>query len=84
MITTYYLLNKVTIVNNNEVESQLKKQLIYSTILLIPALYIVSKIALPSKFILMIGDHAQDNTYFDAFKCSFYGLISGLIIGYVT
>ena len=84
MITTYYLLNRVNIVNNSEVESQLKRQLIYSTVLLIPALFIMAYIGLPTKFALMVGDHAQDNTYFDAFKCSLYGLVSGLIIGYVT
>lgn len=62
----------------------MKKQLTYSTVLLIPALYIVAYIALPSKFGIMIGEHLQENTYIDAFKCSLYGLVSGLIIGYVT
>ena len=66
-----------------EVEKSLKKQLIYSTLLLLPALWMLSSWLIP-QFKFPIAGTAQGKTYWDVFLCLSLGLVGGLIIGYVT
>jgi inorganic pyrophosphatase len=66
-----------------EVERSLKKQLIYSTVLLLPILWIASYLFL-NNFKIMINGTNFEKHYNHPFICLSLGLIGGLIIGYVT
>lgn len=66
-----------------EVERDLKKQLVYSTLLLLPALWVTSYLFMPA-FRISIGDTKMDKNYNHPFLCLALGLIGGLIIGYAT
>jgi Na+/H+-translocating membrane pyrophosphatase len=65
------------------VEKELKKQLIYSTLLLLPTLWITSYLFIHS-FKISINGTSYDKTYNHPFICLSLGLVGGLIIGYVT
>ena len=66
----------------SDVEKVLKYQLIISTILLIPGIFLVAEIALPPTFTFAALNH--EVTRIQACICSLCGLISGFIIGIVT
>lgn len=84
ILTTWYLIRMKHIQDSTEVEPSLKAQLVWSTVLLVPVLWLTSYICLPEKFIMMGGDGLVEHSYFDAYKCSLYGLLAGFIIGYFT
>lgn len=66
----------------SDVEKVIKYQLIISTALLIPALFLVSFFVLPSTFTFKGIDHEVTNI--QVFICSLCGLISGFLIGIIT
>jgi len=70
-------------VTKKNVESKLKQQLIFSTILMtiliVPALYV-----LPEVTRIEFGSYLYNSSRMDMFACIVSGLWSGLIIGYVT
>ena len=69
----------------SDVERQIKLQLIISTILMIPVLVGLSFGTLPETFCLgTCTDESQYTTNWDAFWCSFAGLIGGFLIGLIT
>jgi Na+/H+-translocating membrane pyrophosphatase len=84
VLITWYLIRMRHLQDSKEVEPALKGQLIWSTILLVPVLWLTSYVCLPSKFAMLVGDGAVEHSYFDAYKCSLYGLLAGFIIGYFT
>lgn len=47
IVVTYFITEGSDITQDNQVESELKKQLVYSTIVLIPCLYILAKSSFP-------------------------------------
>lgn len=55
MLTTYYLIRKQFVVDNRQVEPALKGQLIWSTVLLVPTLWVTCWFALPEKFSMIVG-----------------------------
>jgi len=60
-------------------------QLVISTVILTPCLYLAASLSLPAQFNLgvnVFSDHTS--TPYDAFICTFTGLVAGLIIGYFT
>jgi len=63
------------------VSDVLKYQLLISTILATPALYLAAYITLPER---IYGFVEVDRTPYDAWICTLFGLWSGMIIGYVT
>lgn len=60
----------------------LKKQLIYSTLLLIPVLYLAAELTLPEKLTGLRMDRVRHPWH--AWLCTLLGLVSGLTIGIVT
>jgi hypothetical protein len=56
----------------------LKYQLVISSVLLTPLLYLAAIISLPSNF----KNDGKDNTPVQAFVCTLVGLWGGFIIGY--
>lgn len=66
----------------SDVERVIKYQLIISTALLIPGLFLVSFFCLPDKFTFAGMDHEVTNI--EIFFCALCGLISGFLIGMIT
>lgn len=64
-----------------KVQNTLKGQLFYSTIILIPTLWLAGYICLPDR---IVGLAYTERTHWYAFYCCIFGLISGLIIGLIT
>jgi inorganic pyrophosphatase len=85
IVVTYIITEGNEIEHSIEVEGELKKQLVYSTILLIPGLYILAKSSFSSEFIFIGNDGVPQHRIFtDIFGCISVGLIAGMIIGYAT
>lgn len=61
----------------------MKKQLVYSTIILLPVLWFISSAYL-SHFKFTINKKTESRTGGGVFLCVALGLVGGLIIGYVT
>ena len=60
------------------------KELIYSTVLLIPCLWVATyTVFTPFKYVHHDGS-VEDKNYSDIFFCIIFGLIAGLIVGYFT
>ena len=66
----------------SDVERVIKYQLIISTALLIPAIFLTAYFVLPSTFTFKHVDHSVTNI--EVFICALCGLISGFLIGIVT
>jgi inorganic pyrophosphatase len=66
----------------SDVEKVIKYQLIISTGLLIPTLFLVAFLTLPDTFKFAGSD--REITNINMFVCSLFGLISGFVIGVVT
>lgn len=66
----------------SDVEKVIKFQLIISTVLLIPGLFLVAFFVLPSSFTFTGMSHEVTNI--QVFICSLCGLLSGFLIGVVT
>lgn len=66
----------------SDVEKVIKYQLIISTGLLIPSLFLVAFLTLPDTF--KLGGSDREITNIEMFVCSLFGLVSGFIIGAVT
>lgn len=85
IVISYLIAEGKEIEHGAEVEGELKQQLILSTGVLIPCLYIIAKSAFPHPFKFISNDltvHNKDAA--DVFGCTAFGLVAGLIIGYVT
>jgi H(+)-translocating pyrophosphatase len=85
MVTWMFATNQDTcckIQRFSDVEKVIKYQLIISTILLIPALFLVAFFVLPSTFTFAGIGHEVTNI--EVFVCSLCGLLSGFLIGIVT
>lgn len=69
-----------------QVEEALKLQLISTTVLMIPAIYIASNMFLPSEFSLQstVGTKVFSLHPWEAWLCVCMGAVGGLIIGLVT
>jgi H(+)-translocating pyrophosphatase len=81
-ITSLVALTVMKPTSADKVENTLKWQLIISTVLMTPVLYLCAYVCLPAKYYFV---YAQIHcTYLDAFYCAICGLWSGLIIGIFT
>lgn len=78
-VTTFAATNFMTVDQNDKIESTLKWQLIISSILLTPLLYLAAEVSLPNTFVI-IADKTSTPT--DAFVCSVLGLWGGFLIGW--
>jgi len=86
LLSSFIATDLKTVKAENEVESALKIQLIATTILMIPAVYFVSIVYLPSSFDLQatVGDAVFTLHPWEATTCVAMGTVGGLIIGLVT
>ncbi len=85
ILVSLVALHVTTVTEKEKVESTLKIQLILSTVLLTPALYILQIFCLPEKFEF---DQGEGNFLklenFQVSVCCIIGLWAGMIIGYFT
>ena len=87
LITSFFATNFMKVDEPCVIESTLKMQLVISTILMTPAVYIAAKICLPAQFEFppeyTIGLKNVRSDW-HAVACTISGLWGGLIIGYIT
>lgn len=81
-VTSFFATHIMKVDQNEKIESTLKYQLVISTILLTPLLYLAAHIAMPEGLSFM--DKSLDTIKNKAFICSLLGLWGGLIIGFQT
>lgn len=86
LICSFIATNIMPVKSENQVEQALKIQLISTTILMIPCIYVASAHFLPESFAIAktVGTDMLDITPFSATLCVSMGAIGGLIIGLVT
>lgn len=82
LITTLFAFFLMKPTSVDKVESCLKWQLIISTVLMTPVLFLLAYFCLPYSFTFAEGGFTCK--YYYAFFCTISGLWSGLIIGIVT
>jgi len=82
--TTFFATNFMAIVDPSDVQKVIKYQLIISTLLATPVLYILTVIGLPSEFTIGHEENAKIVKSYYCFFCAAAGLWSGLTIGYIT
>lgn len=82
LITTLFAFTVMRPNSADKVENCLKWQLIISTILMTPVLFLIAYFCLPATFSFTEG--GLNCKYYHAFFCTMSGLWSGLIIGIVT
>jgi H(+)-translocating pyrophosphatase len=75
-----------TVKQEKDVENALKIQLISTTVLMIPAVYLAAETFLPSEFSLQktVGSGILTLQPWQAFICVIMGAVGGLIIGLIT
>eukprot|EP00455_Lapot_gusevi_P028470 TRINITY_DN3040_c0_g2_i1.p1 TRINITY_DN3040_c0_g2~~TRINITY_DN3040_c0_g2_i1.p1 ORF type:complete len:743 (-),score=324.90 TRINITY_DN3040_c0_g2_i1:111-2339(-) len=82
LLTTFFSTHLFVVKTKADVEPSLKRQLIVSTVLMTPVLYLLTSQFLPSSFYLT-ADHTNVKNW-HVFFCVACGLWSGLIIGFTT
>jgi len=83
-ITSFFATHFMVVKEKKDIEPSLKRQLIISTLLMTPMLYLVSIVYLPETFVIGTGSHAKNVRNYYMFFCSACGLWTGLLIGYTT
>ena len=84
LCTTFFATNVMAIVEPKDVQKVIKYQLIISTLLATPILYIITIFGLPSQFNIGIEADLKVVKSYYCFFCAACRLWSGLIIGYFT
>jgi H+-translocating diphosphatase len=84
IITSFLATHLLGVNEPTDVERTLKIQLIVSTILMTPFLYLISMCCLPDSFVFAEVKEGGHVTSFYAFVCTVLGLWSGLSIGILT
>lgn len=88
IITSFFAINIMIVDKKEKIEVTLKYQLIISTILLLPTIFLVSHYCLPPKFSFVSGFGANTVEIFatrnGVMACAICGLCCGLVIGYLT
>jgi len=80
IITTFAATHLTKVTRNEMIEPTLKRQLLISTVLMTPVLYVLTDVFLPSEFDIA-GKKVKNWAVFVSGAC---GLWSGLAIGYIT
>ena len=83
LITSFVATHLSPVKEIKDIEKSLKLQLIISTVLMTPTLYVVAISSLPVNFSFYATPVVETHNYY-AFICVAVGLWAGLIIGYVT
>lgn len=83
-ITTFFATNYMKIDQPSDVQRTIKYQLIISTVLATPVIYLVAIIGLPDVFEIGHGTNSRIVKSYYCFFCTIAGLWSGLTIGYIT
>lgn len=82
--TSYVITEGEDVTNGHGVNSSLKNQLIISTLLLLIGLFVVCWIGIGNFQMIHHNSEITHHTFFNVFSCIAFGLVAGLIIGYVT
>ena len=83
-VTSLFALYGMDVKKMDQIESTLKWQLNISTLLLTPAIVLLSLYCLPTEFTFGVGKEALTTTNWKVMVCCLAGLYAGFVIGYVT
>lgn len=84
IIVSFFSSHIYTIDEDSKVEFSLKCQLILTTVLMTPGLYVITQVCLPDNFTFPGVSEGENVTSTKAFICTAMGLWSGLAIGLIT
>jgi len=84
LLTSIVASHITSVVRQSDIEPTLKYQLIISTVLETPLLFVICYFWLPEEFCIGAGMNAQTVKNWGAAICAISGLWAGLLIGYVT
>jgi inorganic pyrophosphatase len=84
LITSFVATNLMKVTVEKQIEERLKQQLLISTLLMTPVLYVLSIAYLPATFQIGAGDNLKTVKNYYMFFASALGLWTGLLIGYTT
>ena len=84
IITSRLVTEGENVTTDEGVNSSLKNQLIVSTVLLIVGLFIICSLGIEGFNMTGHSGDVKSHTYMSVFLCIAFGLVAGLIIGYVT
>jgi H+-translocating diphosphatase len=84
LLTSFLATNIYPVTSENRIELALRLQLIVTTLLLIPAVYIVTGMYIPAEFQIDGVSRIITCTQQDVFICVIAGAVGGLIIGLTT
>mmetsp|Transcript_11279 Transcript_11279/g.17159 ORF Transcript_11279/g.17159 Transcript_11279/m.17159 type:complete len:749 (-) Transcript_11279:178-2424(-) len=84
LVTSFLATHVYPVTSMNKIELALRLQIIVSTILMIPATYLLASGMLPESFVINGVSSVVQATYSDAFICVVAGGVGGLIIGLTT
>ena len=84
LLTSFLATNLYPVTSESRIELALRLQLIVTTLLLIPATYIVTGMFIPETFVIEGVSQTLNATQQDVFICVIIGAVGGLIIGLTT
>ena len=84
LITSFLATHIHPVTTENRIELALRLQIIVSTLLMIPAVYVLAGAMLPDTFVIDGVASSVTATAYDAFICVTAGGVGGLIIGLTT
>lgn len=84
LATSFVATNIYPVIYENRIEIALRLQIIISTVLMIPVVYVISNNILPASFVIDGVSRTITATSYDAFICVAGGGVGGLIVGLTT
>ena len=84
LITSFVATNIIRVKSQKDIEPSLKRQLLVSTFLMTPIIFVLTRYLFPSEFTIGNGANLKNSTPFYIFITTTAGLWSGLVIGYTT
>ncbi len=84
LLTSFLATNIYPVTSENRIELALRLQLIVTTLLLVPATYVVTNMFIPATFQIDGVSRVLSATQQDVFICVVSGAVGGLIIGLTT
>jgi inorganic pyrophosphatase len=84
LLTSFVATNLMKVTEEPQIETRLKHQLLISTLIMTPVMYLLSIGYLPKEFQVGLGDNLKTVKNYYMFFSAALGLWTGLLIGYTT
>jgi len=84
LATSFVATHIYPVLHENRIEMALRLQIIISTILMVPVVYVIALNILPASFVINGVSKSITATSYDAFICVAVGSVGGLVVGLTT